>query len=84
MLLPWELLILLSLKECLAGEMPSQVAFHDTPDMHTSFTGGVHLCLMRILVSFDHSIKRDHNLISFYIWAKSATTLVKTNVWPNL
>lgn len=39
MLLPWELLILLSLKGCLAGEMPRQVAFHDTPDMHKPLTG---------------------------------------------
>lgn len=35
MLLPWELLILLSLKECLAGETPSRAAFvRQTPDMH--------------------------------------------------
>lgn len=40
MLLPWELLILLSLKECLAGEMSRQVSFQDTPDIHTSVTGG--------------------------------------------
>lgn len=47
-MLPWELLILLSLKGCLAGETPSQVAFHDTPDMHTSLTGRVCLFLMHI------------------------------------
>lgn len=36
MLLPWELLILLSLKECLAGEMSVEVASYNPPNMNTA------------------------------------------------
>ena len=71
MMLPWELLILLSLKGCLAGEMPRQVPFHDTPDMHTPLTGRLSHASLGYgfyLKGHDHGLRRDHEFRSFCIW----------------
>ena len=91
MLLPWELLILLSLKGCRAGEMPRQVAFHDTPDMHTPLTGRLSHASLGYgfyLKGHDHGLRGDHEFSSFCVWAKSMTSLKKKKkmckAWPNL